>query len=295
VVTISHDQADAPVSSELRPLIVNTRKNRWYNSRAAVYVYRVLVLAGVLLLWQYLPSIKSVRHISQFLDPYFISSPTMVATELKEMMTGANGTVVIWSYIWPTVEASIFGTAIGMACGAACGLVLSNFPTLGQVFRPFLVALNAIPRVALIPIVVLLFGSTLKSNIVVASLVVFFIAFFNAFEGGRGVERVIIDNAALLGARSWATLRHIRLPYVLACTMSSLPLGLTFAIMTVVTTEILTGYPGLGRLISIAGQTGDSTLTFAVVIVLAIVGWLVVSIADLLTRRVLHWWNSGSK
>jgi NitT/TauT family transport system permease protein len=186
--------------------------------------------------------------------------------------------------------ASLLGTAIGMTLGGLAGLVLSNFNFLSSVLRPFLVAANATPRVALIPIIVILFGPTLASTIVVAVMVVFFVAFFSAYEGGQTVPDEVIQNASLLGANAWDILLHIRLPYVFAWTFSVLPLGITFAIISVVTAEILTGYPGMGRLLLDATVTAGSTLVFSVVTILALLGLTVVLGADWVKGSVLHWW-----
>ena len=81
------------------------------------------------------------------------------------------------------------------------------------------------------------------------------------------------------------------MPYVLAWTIAALPLCLTFGFLSVVTAEILTGAHGLGKLISTASVTVDSTLTFTVVIVLSVMAIITVSLASVMTRRILHWWT----
>jgi NitT/TauT family transport system permease protein len=208
-----------------------------------------------------------------------------------DLLTGQHGSVMVWPYAWATLSASLIGTIIGMALGATAGLLLSNFNFLGAVVRPFLVAANATPRIALIPIIILLFGISATSSAVVAILVVFFIAFFNALMGGRSIAPELIGNARLLGASEWGILREVRLPYVLAWTLAAMPIALTFSVISVVTGEILTGYPGMGRLLSTATNTVDSTLTFAVVFFLAAIGMVTVMISDFLQARILHWWG----
>jgi NitT/TauT family transport system permease protein len=121
--------------------------------------------------------------------------------------------------------------------------------------------------------------------------VVFFVAFFNAYEGGTSVRPELVQNARLLGADNWRILTRIRLPFVVAWTLASLPLSVTFAVITVVTAEILTGVPGMGSLLGTAAVTGNSALTFAVVIALAVVGITITLAADALRARVLHWWG----
>jgi NitT/TauT family transport system permease protein len=260
-------------------------------SKSVVLACQVGLIVVFLLAWQFLPTVGTLSESSRLLDPYFISSPLRIGQRLLQLVTGSGGSVVIWSYTWPTVAASLFGTAVGMVGGAFLGLLLSNSPFLALILRPFVVAANAMPRVALIPIIVLLFGASLYANVVVGILVVFFVAFFNAYEGGITVSPVLIQNAQLLGASKLDLLIRIRMPYVLAWTLAVLPLGVTFAIISVVTAEILTGYHGMGWLLYTATLTADASLTFAVVLVLAIIGLVAVAGADWIRGRILHWWG----
>jgi len=124
-------------------------------------------------------------------------------------------------------------------------------------------------------------------------MVVFFVAFFNAFEGGRTVAPHLLDNSSILGASRWQLMWHVRMRYVLAWALAALPLGATFAITTAVTAEILTGYAGMGALITEASSAADASLTFSVVVVLSVVGLGVYGASELLKRRVLYWWGKG--
>ncbi len=146
-------------------------------------------------------------------------------------------------------------------------------------------------EVALVPIVVIVFGPTSTSCVIISVMVVFFVAFFNAYEGGTSVREELVHNARLLGASHWRVLTVIRLPFVMAWTLASLPLSVTFAVITVVTAEILTGVPGMGSLLGTAAVTGNAALTFAVVIALAVVGIAITLAADAIRARVLHWWG----
>jgi NitT/TauT family transport system permease protein len=257
----------------------------------AVLVFQVLILVAFLSAWQFLPQVQYLKvHSNHVLDSYFISSPTKTARKMWQLATGGDNSVVIWKYVWNTVYASLLGTIAGMVAGGVSGLVLSNFPFWGRVMRPYIVAVNAMPRIALIPIVMIMFGLKLQTMVIIAVLVVYFVAFFSAYEGGVSMKPEIIYNAQLLGGNSWRILARVRLPFVVAWTLTSLPLAITFAVLSVVTGEILTGYPGLGQLLTTAAVTGDSSLTFSIVIYLSVVGVVLVQAAELVRRRVLHWW-----
>lgn len=261
------------------------------NSKHQVRAAQIGILVTALVAWQYLPYIKPLANFSHVFDSFFISSPSRVAIRLYDLFTGANGTTEVWSYLFPTVEASLLGLLFGLLVGGFVGLVFSNFDFLARVFQPFIVVLNAIPRIALIPIVIVIFGPTFSSSVVLSFMVVVFVAFYSAFEGGRSVRRVQLNSVRLLGANSWQLVFRVRFNYVAAWVLTSLPVAATFALLTVVTSEILTGVHGLGALISVAGNEADATLSFAVAIVTAAVGLIIVGLGAWLRRIVLHWWD----
>ena len=260
--------------------------------RLWVTITQIIVLATFLAAWEWLPQVQVFRRI-YLLDPFFISSPSRIVNKLIDLTTGRDGTSLIWTYVWPTMGAAIGGLVSGLLIGTVAGVVIGSSAFVSAVFKPFIIAVNAIPRIALIPIIVLIFGPTLQGSIAISFMVAFFVVFFNAYEGARSPSIALVQNARLLGARWHQVMFQIRAPYAVVWTLAALPVVATFALVSVVTGEILTGFPGLGRLISIASSTVDSTLTFAVVVVLSVLGLTVVGVSELLKRRLLHWWADG--
>ena len=273
-----------------------TRMRRMLSpSRLAVLAAQLAILAVALLAWEYLPRVNWLRDHVSFLDPYFISSPTRVWEGLRDLVSGdeAAGRPRVWPYLRLTVQAALIGTGIGFAAGALAGLWLSNSPTLNRVLRPYIILLNAVPRITLIPIFVLMFGPTLTTSVVVAVFVVFFVVFFNAYEGGSTVPPQVLQNTRILGANGFQQMFYVRVRYVTAWSLAALPNAVSFGLVSVVTAEILTGTPGMGRLLLVAVTTLDSAMTFAIVAILSVVGLLLVGTTELLERRWLHWWNAG--
>jgi NitT/TauT family transport system permease protein len=187
------------------------------------------------------------------------------------------------------MKATFIGTAIGLAIGVLAGAVLSDNPRLAQVMAPFITMMNSIPRIALIPIVVLIVGPTLEASVISSVLVVTFIVFFNALQGGRSVSQTVLQNARLLGANRRQIMFRVRFPYVLMWTFAALPNAIAFGLLTVVTAELLTGSIGMGNLIFSATTNVDATLSFAVVVILSFVGVTIVALTEQLKRRLLHW------
>jgi NitT/TauT family transport system permease protein len=268
------------------------RQVRSHSLSVNVLATQLAIVAVFLLLWQFLPQISAVRHSGHIFNPLFISSPSSIARLLYELLIGSETSRgYVWEYIGHTLAASAIGLAIGLVVGGLAGLVIGSNRLLGRVFRPFAVVMNAVPRIAIIPVIIAVLGTNFASSVVNSLTVVCFITFFNAFEGAVTVPPHFVQNANVLGGKRLAVMRHVQFPYVLGWTLASLPLAATYSLLAVVTGELLSGYPGLGLLLSQAQGTFDVTLTFAVVVILAVLGLSLVGLAELVKRRTLHWWG----
>jgi NitT/TauT family transport system permease protein len=258
-------------------------------SKFWLWFWRAVIAASFLLIWEYLPHVDWVREQVHWVDPFFISSPSRVYTELDHLFNGTHGAPSVWPYLENTLKATFIGTAIGVTIGIVLGMILSDNPRLAEVVSPFITMMNSIPRIALIPIVVLIVGPTLNASIISAVLVVTFIAFFNALQGGRSVPMQVLQNSRLLGAKRWQILFRVRFHYVLMWTFAALPNAIAFGLLTVVTAELLTGSKGMGNLIFSATTNVDATLSFSVVVILSVVGAVIVALTEQLKKRLLHW------
>jgi NitT/TauT family transport system permease protein len=252
--------------------------------------WQLCVAAGILLLWEYLPEWGWLSHRYRFLNPFFISSPTRVWTALVDLSTGHhdNG-ILLWPYLRTTVEAAAIGSAIGLSLGALLGLIFSDNVGLSKIARPFIVLANSVPRIAIIPIFVVLVGPTMRASILNVVAVVFFIGFFNAFEGGCSVSEPVLEDARLLGASRFEVMRSIRLPLVLTWTFAAVPNAISFGIVIAVGTELLAGVQGVGVLLENSTASVQASVTFAIIVALSVVGLLMYWLAALLRDLVIRW------
>jgi NitT/TauT family transport system permease protein len=260
--------------------------------RGTVLTMQVAIVGFVLAGWEWVPQIAAAQRLSHIFNPFFVSSPSRIADRLHTMLYGdAQMRAIVWTDVRQTTTAAVVGLVIGVVLGGVGGLIIGNSKLLSDVFRPFLIAVNAMPRIALIPIVAIVFGFGFTTDVINAVLVVLFVVFFNAFEGAISVPPQLLENARILGAGRYAIMRHVRYPYVVGWTLATLPVSAAFAILAVVTGEILVGNRGLGGLLTSAEITADSTLTFSVAFLLAVMGLALVLLADVIRRRALHWWG----
>jgi NitT/TauT family transport system permease protein len=258
--------------------------------RLLVAASQVSIVAVLLAAWQFLPQIESLRSVSSVFDPYFVSSPTDVFDRLWTLTTGGDPTTNLWSVAAVTVLASLLGCLIGTVAGVAVGLALAMNDLAARIARPFVTAFNAMPRVALIPVIVVITGPTTTSSVIAAVLIVFFLVFFNAYEGAMQVPEDVLRNTRILGATNVQQTLRVRFPFVLGWVSAAIPNAIAFSLVAVVTAEILVGSGGIGRLLLNSVTAVDPALTFAIVVFLSAIGIALVVSAEKLQQRLLHWW-----
>jgi NitT/TauT family transport system permease protein len=251
--------------------------------------WRLLILAAVILAWQFVPQMDAVRERVNWMNPFFVSSPTRVAQEMYDLATASNGAPSVWPDLWVTIKTTLIGTGIGLTIGTLLGAFLSNNQRLAEIVSVYVTLLNSMPRVALIPIIVIIVGTGSRAAIVASAIVVTFLTFFNAFEGGRSVPLPMLQNAQVLRAKKRQIMTRVRFPHVLIWTFAAVPNAVAFGLVSVVTTQLLTGTEGMGGLMLTATSNLDADLSFAVMIYLSVIGIVLVTLADRVKRAVLHW------
>jgi len=182
---------------------------------------------------------------------------------------------------------------IGLFAGYAFGLffagAMAQSKLLADILVPYVQALNNVPRVALIPLFILTLGFGPEPKIMTASLLVFFIVFFNAYEGATTIETEVVFTNRLLGASDFDIIRRVRIPNMMAWSFAALPNAVSLALLGTVTTEVFGGNTGIGVLLEYSLVNLDTPLTFALIILLAILGLALIASANVIGKRFLHW------
>ncbi|KHJ55663.1 ABC transporter permease [Aureimonas sp. OT7] len=216
---------------------------------------------------------------------FFFSTPVDVAVRIYEWF--AAGT--IWYHLGITLLEAALAFIIGSVGGIAIGFWFARKPMLAAVFDPYVKAANALPRVVLAPIFMLWLGLGIWSKVALGVTLVFFIVFFNVYQGVKEVNQTVLANARMLGMNERQLLRHIYLPSALSWTFSSLHTAVGFAVVGAVVGEYLGSAAGLGYLIHQAEGVFDVTGVFAGMFVLMafvlVIDWLVTLVED----RLLVW------
>lgn len=260
---------------------------------ATVYAWQLVIVLIIIVGWQYVPKIPGISKVFSFEDPFFISSPSRIVVEIGHLIAGSKGSPPVWSAMGSTLLSTFLGTAAALLLGTAGALVVSNWGMLERIFRPFLVISNAVPRIAIIPIIVLIVGASVAADAVAAFVVVFFIVFYNAYAGAISIPAEMIQSSHLLGASKSRVMWKVRLPYALVWTMMALPNAIAFGLTTAVTAGIFSGGTGLGYQLVLAIDSDNATLLFSIVVLLAIIGVILVLGSTWLRRVLMPWWESS--
>lgn len=248
---------------------------------------RLAVLVLFLAAWEILPRIPVLRART-FLDPNFISLPSLVTVRLWEVTFGAKA-----GYLWVHAGASLGAALIGFVCGAllgfGMGLALSQSDGLRGLLKPFIDAFSAVPPVLLVPLITLIFGLGTGSKVATSVYIVFFVVFYNSYKGGSALPESLQASCRLLGGSRWALLRTVVIPSAIAWAFTAFPTAVGYALIGVVVAEFFGSPLGLGFIIVTSMNTGSATDLMVSILVLAAMGAGLVALMRLAERRVLHW------
>ena len=195
----------------------------------------------------------------------------------------------IYKHLWVTLQETVLAFVIGSALGLLIGLWLGLAPTASAIFDPYITAMNAMPRVVLAPIFMVWFGLGIASKVALGVTLVFFIVFFNVYQGVKEVSPVVLNNIVMLGANRRQLLRHVYLPSATSWLFSSLHTSVGMAFVGAVVGEYLGSASGVGYLIHQAEGAFDINTVFAGILVLTAFALVLDFAVTRAERRLLVW------
>ena len=250
--------------------------------KIAILVAQVVVLVLVFGGWQLFTSLKIV-------DPFFFGQPSGIVSTAWQWVQHGTNQGSIWLQIYTTMEEAVFGFFIGVAAGVVVGVLLGQFRFLSDVLSPYIKAVNALPRIVLGALFVIVLGLGISSKIVLAGFLVFFVVFFNAYQGVREVDGNLVNNARILGASRMQVIRNVVLPSAMTWIIASLHVAFGFAVIGAIVGEVLGAQHGLGVLITDSQNNFNTDGIFAGMIIIGLIALIAEWLISLLERRLLAW------
>lgn len=249
------------------------KRERWLGRLGPL----VIVLL-FLWMWQWLAD-------SGAINTFFFSSPKEVLLDFVDLFVSGR----IWKHLGVTLTEAMAGLGIGLIAGVITAFLFGNFKILSILFDPIFVAIYGLPKLALGPLFVIWFGLGLESKIVMSSLMVFFLVFFNAYAGFRDVNQELISTLRLMGANRMQIVLKVTLPSCVPWIFASLRSGVGAAVGGAIIGEYLGTNKGLGFLIQTAGANYDIARVMSVILVMSILMLLLDTGAKLLEHVILKW------
>jgi NitT/TauT family transport system permease protein len=253
-------------------------------NRVTLIALQVLVAVIALLIWHLLTTIPMSGGKPLF-PPFFFSTPLDVLARIIKWFS--EGT--IWRHLWITLVEAMLAFVIGSLGGILVGFWFARQQRVAAVFDPYVKAANALPRIVLAPIFTLWFGLGIWSKVALGFTLVFFIVFFNVYQGVKEVSPTVLANARMLGMNERQLMRHVYWPSALSWMFSSLHISVGFAVVGAVVGEYLGSAAGLGYIILQAEMTFDIAGVFAGMFVLAAFVLVIDFMVTLVERRLLIW------
>ncbi len=235
-------------------------------SRAGLLLCQLLVAVVALVLWQVLATVPVFGRI--LLPPFFFSNPVDVGSQIVDWFVRG----VIWKHLLITLWESILAFVIGSIAGVAVGFWFARQPRVAAVFDP-----------------TLWLGLGIWSKVALGVTLVFFIVFFNVYQGVKEVSTTVLDNGRMLGMNERQLTRHVYWPSALSWMFSSLHTAVGFAVVGAVVGEYLGSAAGLGYLIQQAEGVFDVAGVFAGMFVLSAFVILIDLVVTSVERRLLVW------
>jgi NitT/TauT family transport system permease protein len=256
--------------------------------RVLILTTQVVLVVVVLGSWELAARNKSI-------DVFLYGQPSGVWKQLVDWFQHGTEVGSIWLQFEVTLEEAVLGFVIGSAGGIVLGVALGRVQFLASVFGPFIKIFNSIPRVVLGAIFALWFGLAIPGKVATAVVLVFFVVFFNAFQGTREVDRNLIANARILGASGWKVTTNVVIPSAFTWITASLHVAFGFALIGAVVGEIFGAQHGLGLLINSAKGNFNPNGVYAGTLLVAVMALVAEFLISMLERRILAWRPSNDR
>jgi NitT/TauT family transport system permease protein len=216
---------------------------------------------------------------------FILPSPTQVGARF--LQTIVDGSLLHNALV--TLVEVLAGLALGVSVATALGYLVARSIPLERILSPYIVASQAIPIVAIAPLLVIWFGPGLSSKILICALIVFFPVLVNTVVGVRSVPEDLRDLMRSLQATRWQTLKSLEMPAALPVFLGGLRIGATLAVIGAVVGEFVGAKSGLGYMVNVGRGLYDTALVFVAVFTLIAMALILYGLVSLIEHRLLNW------
>ena len=250
--------AEPPVPVAVAPAEQDADRPSLRDKPIVALACQAVLLIAFLALWE--------TASGRWVRPFYISKPSLIADRLWGWLVSGD----LWHHLEVTLEETVIGFFVGALTGFTAGLILGRSPFAARVFGPFIVAVNALPKVALAPLFILWFGIGLPMKVLLAGVIVFFLVFYNTFTGVQSVDDDLINIVRTMGAKRRQVVMKVIIPSALLWVFTGLRISIPYALIGAVVGEVFASNAGIGYLINSSAAQFDTAGVFAGLAILTV-------------------------
>jgi len=279
--TTTPSSTPSPQRARRRRGIGDVLRSRW--------VLVPVVFVVMMLLWQFI----ATKVVSTEL---LLPTPQRVWESMWTALTQGPywGRASVYYHFYQTAKICIVGFLVGSSLGILLGVLMAQSKVLMTALGPYITAFQSLPRIAIAPIVVLWFGQGFTSNVVITATVVFLPVLVSTLSGLSTVDRGLLEMLRGFSASRWQTLRKVSLWAALPSIFAGLQVGIVFSVVGAIVAEWVGANEGLGVLLLQAQYSMDVPRSFAILVLLGVLGLVLNGLIVALQKAVLFWQRDES-
>ena len=252
------------ISNKQSEYIKRYKKRKW-----TIFAIRLSIIIFFILLWEILANL-------QIINPFISSSPSRIIKCLISLYKNNN----LFIHIFITLKEILISFAIGISLGFIIAIIFYENNFIYQIFEPLLVIFNSLPKVALGPIIIILFGANIKSIIVMSILINMIVSITTIYTGFINTDYIKIKLFNTFHATKWQKLKYLIIPNSLNNIINTLKLNISLTLIGVITGEFLVSKQGIGYLIIYGTQVFNLNLVMVGILLLLIISFILYEIIN---------------
>jgi NitT/TauT family transport system permease protein len=246
--------------------------------KRSIIAIQLLILVVFFVLWEVAARLKVI-------DPFLVSQPTRMVKSLVKLY----GEGTLFTHIWVTCYETIIGFVLGTILGTLIAMVLWWSDFICKVLDPYLVVLNALPKIALGPILIFWIGNGQPAIIAIALMISLVVTIISVLSGFKEVDEDKVKLLQTFGANKYQTLKYVVFPASIPTMISALKINVGLSWVGVIVGEFLVAQEGLGFLIVFGGQIAQLDMVMLSIIILSVAAYLMYEMVAILERRYIRW------
>ena len=243
---------------------------------------KILGTAGVVV---FLTVWELIGNTFQLINPMFMSAPSLIYKAAVQLFASGE----IWNDLRVSGIEFFWGYLLSVAFGVPFGIMVGWYRRMSYIFDPFINAMNATPRVALLPLVIIWLGIGILSKVGIIFLGAVFPILINTRDGVKTTPYNLLNAARSFGASEWMVFKTVVLPSTVPFILTGLRLGVGRALVSVMVGELYAATAGIGFMITVAGATFQTDKVFVGVLIFALSGMVSMELLTKIERRFDKW------